>query len=180
MGKAIDLDPNEITFYTNMAAVYFEQQDYDKCISTCDKALEVGRENRADFKLVAKAWGRKGNALRKTGNLLEAKTAYEKAITEDRTPEFRNALSEIEAEMKREEQQAYLDPAKGEEEKQKGTSASERGIFLRQSSITQRQSSGTRTMLKLLATVLLATRSSWLSTRLWRTVKKLSSLTPLS
>lgn len=127
--KAIDLDPNEITFYTNMAAVYFEQQDYDKCVSTCDKAIEVGRENRADFKLVAKAMGRKGNALRKSGNLLEAKAAYEKAITEDRTPEFRNALSEIDAEIKSKEEQAYLDPALGEQEKQKGNECFRKGDF---------------------------------------------------
>ena len=94
--KAIELDPGEITYYTNLAAVYFEMKDYTKCIETCDKAIDVGREKRADFKLIAKALARKGNALRKAGNFSEAKIAFEKALTEHRTPDYRTALSEIE------------------------------------------------------------------------------------
>lgn len=58
--KAIEHDPTDITFYTNMAAVYFEQKEYEKCIKECEKAIEVGRENRADFKLIAKAFTRIG------------------------------------------------------------------------------------------------------------------------
>ena len=94
--QAIELDSTEITFRTNLAAVYFEMKDYTKCIETCDKAIDVGREKRADFKLIAKALARKGNALRKAGNFSEAKIAFEKALTEHRTPDYRTALSEIE------------------------------------------------------------------------------------
>lgn len=61
--KAIDHDPTDITFYTNMAAVYFEQKEYEKCIKECEKAIDVGRENRADFKLIAKAFTRIGKFL---------------------------------------------------------------------------------------------------------------------
>ena len=35
-------------------AVLFEQEKYEECIEVCEKAVEVGRENRADYKLVAK------------------------------------------------------------------------------------------------------------------------------
>lgn len=58
--KAIEFDPTDITFYTNMAAVFFEQKEYEKCIKECEKAIEIGRENRADFKLIAKAFTRIG------------------------------------------------------------------------------------------------------------------------
>ena len=55
---AIGLDPTEITFRSNLAAVHFETKNYEKCVKVCEKAVEVGRENRADFKLIAKAWAR--------------------------------------------------------------------------------------------------------------------------
>ena len=58
--QAIELEPTEITYYTNLAAVHFEQKDYAKCVEICEKAIDVGRENRADFKLIAKALARKG------------------------------------------------------------------------------------------------------------------------
>lgn len=37
-----------------MAAVYFEQGDYQKTIETCEKAVEEARELRADYKVLAK------------------------------------------------------------------------------------------------------------------------------
>lgn len=34
--RAIELDPDNFAFYTNKAAVFFEQKDYDNCIETCE------------------------------------------------------------------------------------------------------------------------------------------------
>lgn len=62
--KAIEHDPTDITFYTNMAAVYFEQREYEQCIKECEKGIEIGRENRADFKLIAKAFTRIGEFIK--------------------------------------------------------------------------------------------------------------------
>ncbi|TFK85011.1 hypothetical protein K466DRAFT_204567 [Polyporus arcularius HHB13444] len=56
--KAWDTYPKDITFLTNLAAAYFEKGDYDETIKTCEKAVDEGRELRADFKLIAKAYGR--------------------------------------------------------------------------------------------------------------------------
>lgn len=44
--KAIEYDPTDMTFYNNLAAVYFEQKDYERSIKECEKAIEIGRENR--------------------------------------------------------------------------------------------------------------------------------------
>jgi len=127
--QAIELDSGEITYYTNLAAVYFEKKEYPKCVETCDKAIDIGRENRADFKLIAKALARKGNALRKSGNLQEAKIAFEKALTEHRTPDYRTALSELESLIKKQEAEAYIDPAMSAEEKEKGNGFFKKGDF---------------------------------------------------
>jgi len=125
--KAIELDPTEITFRSNLAAVYFEKKDYEECVKICDKAVEVGRENRADFKLIAKAYNRAGNAHRKLGNLQAAKSSFEKALTEHRTPDYRLNLSEVEAAIKKQEEEAYINPELAEAEKLKGNECFKKG-----------------------------------------------------
>ena len=52
--RAIELDPGNITFLTNKAAVFFEQAQWDKCLEMCDQAYKKGQEMKADFKLLAK------------------------------------------------------------------------------------------------------------------------------
>jgi len=118
--KAIELDPAEITFRSNLAAVYFEKKEYNECVKICEKAIEIGRENRADFKLIAKAYNRAGNAYKKLDNLQAAKTAFEKALTEHRTPDYRLNLSEVEAAIKKKEEEAYINPELADAEKLKG------------------------------------------------------------
>lgn len=44
----------DITYLNNLAAARFEAGDYEGCINECEKAIEEGREMRADFKLIAK------------------------------------------------------------------------------------------------------------------------------
>ncbi|CAH0581632.1 unnamed protein product [Chrysodeixis includens] len=127
--KAKELDPSDITFYTNMAAVYFEQKEYEKCIKECEKAIDVGRENRADFKLIAKAFTRIGNAYKKMEQWKLAKTYYEKSMSEHRTPEIKTLLSEVEKQIAEEEKKAYVDPVKAEQEKELGNDYFKKGDY---------------------------------------------------
>lgn len=69
--KAWDLH-KDITYLTNLSAAKFEKGDYDGCIEACKKAIEEGREIRADFKIIAKAYGRLGSAYEKKGDLASA------------------------------------------------------------------------------------------------------------
>ncbi|XP_023337984.1 stress-induced-phosphoprotein 1 [Eurytemora carolleeae] len=125
--KAIELDNTELTFHNNLAAVYFEMKEYDKTIKECETAIEVGRENRADFKLIAKAYNRLATAHKKLGDLQAAKVGYEKALTEHRTPEYRQNLSEVESEIKKAAELAYINPELADQEKQKGNESFKKG-----------------------------------------------------
>ncbi|KAH8266668.1 hypothetical protein KR018_008726, partial [Drosophila ironensis] len=126
---AIGHDPTDITFYNNIAAVYFERKEFEECIKQCEKGIEVGRENRSDFKLIAKSFARIGNTYRKMENYKQAKVYYEKAMSEHRTPEIKTSLSEVEAKIKEEERKAYIDPEKAEEEKEKGNECFKKGDY---------------------------------------------------
>jgi len=126
---AIELLPSEITFYTNKGAVFYEKQDYDTCIEVCEKAIEVGRENRADFKLIAKAFVRIANAYKQKEDYLKAKTYYEKAMSEHRNPDTKDLLSKVEKIIKEKEKLAYIDVDKSAAEKEKGNDFFKKGKF---------------------------------------------------
>uniref|UniRef100_U5EX44 Stress-induced-phosphoprotein 1 n=1 Tax=Corethrella appendiculata TaxID=1370023 RepID=U5EX44_9DIPT len=126
---ALAHDPSDITFHNNIAAVYFEQQDFQKCIAECEKAVEVGRENRADYKLIAKSFARIGNAYKKLEDYKSAKTYYEKSLSEHRTPDIKSMLSETEKLIKEQERKAYIDPEKAEQEKEKGNEYFKNGDY---------------------------------------------------
>ncbi|XP_056648899.1 stress-induced-phosphoprotein 1 [Diorhabda sublineata] len=127
--KAIEHDPTDITFYNNLAAVYFEQKEYEKCIKECEKGIEVGRENRADFKLIAKSFMRIGNAYKRLKQYKEAKTYYEKSMSEHRTPEIKTLLSEVEKFIKDEERKSYINPELAEKEKEIGNEFFKKGDY---------------------------------------------------
>ena len=61
--------------------MHFEQGDYEAAIKDCDAAVDRGRELRADYKLVGKAFTRKANALVRLNRLEDAIPVYHKALT---------------------------------------------------------------------------------------------------
>lgn len=127
--KAIELDPTDMSFRTNKAAVYFEQKDYQKCIAECNQAIEVGRENRADFKLIAKAYARMAGAYVKLEDYLNARTYYQKSLTEHRIPDTLSKLSEVEKIIKEQERKAYINPEMSLEEKNQGNACFQKGDY---------------------------------------------------
>lgn len=126
---AINHDKTDMTFLNNKAAVYFELADWDECIKQCQLAIDVGRENRADFKLIAKAFSRMASAYFKKEDLEQAKTFYQKSLSEHRTPDTLGKLSEVEKILKERELQAYIDPEKSLQEKTKGNECFQKGDY---------------------------------------------------
>jgi len=127
--KAWDIWPKDITFLTNLAAAYFEHGEYDKCIEACDKAVDEGRSLRADYKLIAKALGRTGNAYAKKGDLPTAIKFYNKSLTEHRTPDVLAKLREAERTQAEAARLAYIDPEKAAQAREEGNELFHKGDF---------------------------------------------------
>ncbi|GIL86810.1 hypothetical protein Vretimale_15617 [Volvox reticuliferus] len=121
--KALELYDGDMTFLTNRAAVFFEQCKYDECIADCDAAVEKGREQRADFKLIGKALSRKGNALVKLGRLEDAIAAYNKSLMEHRNADTLALLNKTEKALKEKREREYIDMDLAEVEREKGNTA---------------------------------------------------------
>lgn len=110
----------DITYLTNLGAAYFEKGDYQACIDACKQAVEHGREVLADFKLIAKAFGRIGSAYEKMGDLANAVDNYQRSLTEHRTPDILAKLRAAEKAKIVAEKNAYIDPQKAEEARELG------------------------------------------------------------
>jgi len=117
--EAIALNPTNMTFLSNKAAVYFTLKRYDDCITACTEAVEVGKNNRAPFEDRSKALFRCAKAYQKKGDLTNAIKMCENAQLEfhdDATLRFMKAM-ELE---KGQAEIAYEDDEKAEKAKQLG------------------------------------------------------------
>ncbi|KAI9821110.1 MAG: Hsp90 cochaperone [Pycnora praestabilis] len=110
----------DITYLTNLSAAKFEKGDFEGAIEACEKAIEEGREVLADFKIIAKAFGRIGTSYEKLGDLPNAITNYQKALTEHRTPDILAKLRAAEKAKIENERTSYISPEKAEEARESG------------------------------------------------------------
>ncbi|KAK2756934.1 Hsp90 cochaperone [Arachnomyces sp. PD_36] len=117
--KAWELN-KDITYLTNMGAAKFEKGDYQGAIEACEQAIKEGREVLADFKLIAKAFGRIGTSYERLGDLPTAIQNYHKSLTEHRTPDILNKLRAAEKAQIKAEKDAYINPEEAEKARELG------------------------------------------------------------
>ncbi|EAW10935.1 Hsp90 cochaperone STI1 [Aspergillus clavatus NRRL 1] len=117
--KAWELN-KDITYLNNIGAAKFEKGDLQGAIETCQKAVEEGRELRADFKVIAKAFARIGTAYEKLGDFTQAIEYYHKSLTEHRTPDALTKLRNAEKAKAKAEKEAYIDAGEAEKARELG------------------------------------------------------------
>ncbi|KAI9489839.1 hypothetical protein BDB00DRAFT_769834 [Zychaea mexicana] len=118
--KAWSLDNTNISILTNKAAVLFEQEKFEECLKVCEEAVETGRGVRADYKLIARALQRAGNASVKLDQLDNAVEYYEKSLTEHRTPDTLQKLRDAQKLQKEREKAAYHNPELADKAREEG------------------------------------------------------------
>ncbi|KAL8437490.1 hypothetical protein ACSSS7_000872 [Eimeria intestinalis] len=118
--EAIALDPNELLYLNNKAAVYMEMGDYAACHAECNKALERRYEVKADYEVVAKIYNRMAACFTRQKDYAKAIEMYEKSLCEANTRQTRAALAEVKRMKEKADKEAYINPEKAEEHRQKG------------------------------------------------------------
>lgn len=117
---AFELEPANTTFLLNQTAVYFEQGAFEQCITECEKALEHGRENKAEYTVIAKLMTRQALCLQRLKRHDEAIPLFKKALLEHRNPDTLAKLDACEKEKKKLDAEAYLNPEIAAQKKDEG------------------------------------------------------------
>lgn len=118
--EAAALDPTNMTFIANKAAVYFSSKDYDACIETCMNAFEIGKDNRAPYEERAKVLTRCGRAYHKKGDIQTAISKLKDAQLESFNKDTQRLFKNWELDKRKADTLAYQNDDLAEEAKQRG------------------------------------------------------------
>lgn len=127
--KAIEIDPKNITFYLNKTAVFFEEGKFEECLDLCNKAVEIGRVNRASFQQISKAYARIGNVHFKQKKYEEAIESYQQSLSEHKADDVSKKLRQAKKLLEEEKKKEYIDPEKAEIARQEGNEFFKQGKY---------------------------------------------------
>jgi stress-induced-phosphoprotein 1 len=129
--KAIELDPWNLSYLTNRAAAYLEMGELDSCIEDCQKAVDWNKEYnlRTDYKIIARAYARMGNAYAKKQDYDKAIECYEKSLLEYHDDKVYSKCNEMKKLKKKLEEESYIDPELSKVAKEEGNNLYKQGQF---------------------------------------------------
>ena len=77
---AAELTPRDMFPIYHIGNIKFEQEEYAECVKVYTNAIKVGKENKANVKMVANAMAMRGKAYKQLGEETKFKEDLEKAI----------------------------------------------------------------------------------------------------
>jgi len=110
--KSFEIDPKNMVYLLNTAAVYLEEKKFEECRKTCEKAVDVGRENRSDFKMIAKALARIGTSYEKEQNMEASMIWFNKSLAEFRDKTIMDKVKKMKKKSEEAKRRAYFSEEK--------------------------------------------------------------------
>ena len=127
--RALEINPNEVTYINNKAAVYFAMNDFSKCIEVCDEAIQKSKEVHSDLSKLARAMSRKGMALEKQGDINGAIELTKASLMEYKDDKLKFYLRDLEKLKKKRDEEEYINPEKAEEANTQANDVFKQGNF---------------------------------------------------
>ena len=124
--EAISLNPNEITYYNNKAAVLIEMEKLEDAEALLKSVIERRYEMNsafsggASYEKCAKVLNRLASVYMKQGKFDECIATYNKSLTEDNNRNTRNLVREAQDAKDKAERDAYLNPELAEKHREEG------------------------------------------------------------
>jgi stress-induced-phosphoprotein 1 len=127
--EAIALDPSNILFLSNKAAVYIEMNEPDRAIQLCQEAIDIGRSHRVSYEDIAKVYQRQAAAALKKDDIGLAIEYYGKSQMENFDKAIERKIKNLELDLKKKQTKAFINPELGLVAKERGNAAFREGNF---------------------------------------------------
>jgi stress-induced-phosphoprotein 1 len=127
--EAVAIDPSNVMFLNNKAAVYIEMGDLEKALALCDEALELGKVHRSSYEDKAKVYQRIASVHLKKNDLQAAINAYQKSQMEVFDKNIERKIKNLQLDLRKQEQEQYVNPELAVEAKERGNAAFRDGKF---------------------------------------------------
>lgn len=127
--EAITIDPSNVLFRSNKAAVYIEMQEPDTAIQLCQEALDLHEKYRIPFEDKAKIYCRMAAAYVKKDDYDAAILHYQKAQTEHYEKATERKMKTLQLEAKKKAIEAYKDPEEALAAKERGNALFREGKY---------------------------------------------------
>ena len=118
--EAYSIDPSNVMFLNNKAAVLIEKNECDEAITLCQDALEKSKQYRTSYEDKAKIYQRIASAHIKKNDIPSAILAYNSAQMEHFDKAIERKVKNLELDFKKLQKQQYINPALGLEAKERG------------------------------------------------------------
>jgi len=123
--QANQLNPEELTYYLNLAGCYHELKDFSKVIKNCEHVVE----NTNDFVKKGKAFGRMAFAHQEMGDIDKAIEYFEKSLLENNDKTIKDYHKEALKIKKKLDDEKFINPEIAEEHNVKANEFFKAGKF---------------------------------------------------